>query len=116
VTNHAPIFSVNVDATGVTIEKIDPGHQGYRKASKTVIRRQRDAIELFRKLKADSKGFNGTYCFNFLDTARTFAMLRLQEQTQQIHDNLDRVLAHNGSAKPGAAIHKWAGSRSRVRS
>jgi hypothetical protein len=98
VTDRAPIFSVIIDAKGVAIEKIRPKGRGYRKAQKSVILRQRDAIERFRKLKASGK-FNGTYHFQFLDSAKTFAMLRLHAMEHAVQDNLDRVEAYDGTAK-----------------
>jgi hypothetical protein len=97
--SHDPIFKVIVDAKGVVLERIKRKHAGYRKAKKTAILRQRDAIELFRRLKTARKGFNGTYAFNFLDTARTFALLRLKASESEIQDNLDRILAYDGSLK-----------------
>jgi hypothetical protein len=99
MSRHEPIFKVIVDARGVVLERVKRKHPGYRKARKAAILRQRDAIELFRKLKATRKGFNGTYAFNFLDTARTFAILRLKASESEIQDNLDRILAYDGSAK-----------------
>ena len=96
----APIFSVTIDAKGVALDRIEPGHRGHRKAAKDAILRQRDAIELFRKLKTAGKGLNGVYCFHFLESARTFAMLHLQGREHEVQDNLDRVLAYDGSAKP----------------
>ena len=99
VIKRAPIFKVIVDAKGVTLKRIKRGRPGYRKARKRAIIRQRDAIELFRKLKTTRKGFNGSYAFHFLDTARTFAMLRLQAKERAIQDNLDQVLAYDGSTK-----------------
>ena len=99
MSDHAPIFQVTIDANGVVLEKIKRKHAGYRKAKKAAVLRQRDAIELFRKLKTGRKGLNGAYAFNFLDTARTFAMLRLQAQESAIQDNLDRILAYDGSTK-----------------
>ena len=99
MSDHAPIFQVTVDAEGVVLQKLKRKHPGYRKARKAAVLRQRDAIELFRKLKSARKGFNGTYAFHFLDTARTFAMLRLQARQGELQDNLDRVLAYDGSAK-----------------
>ena len=100
MTDSAPIFNVIIDAKGVALEKIEPGRPGYRKASKGVILRQRDAIELYQKLKAagDGDGFHGTYSFQFLDTAKTFAMLRLQAMEHGIQDNLDQVQAYDGTA------------------
>lgn len=99
MTHRAPIFKVVVDSKGVALEKIKQGRPDYRKARKGAILRQRDAIELFRKLKTVRKGFNGSYTFHFLDTARTFAMLHLQAKEREIQENLDRVLAYDGSAK-----------------
>jgi len=99
VSDRKPIFKVIVDAKGVVLVKLKQGRPGYRKARKSAILRQRDAIELFRKLKKAGKGFVGTYAFNFLETARTFAMLRLQARQREVQDNLDRVLAYDGSAK-----------------
>jgi len=99
VIKRAPIFKVIVDAKGVTLKRIKRGRPGYRKARKRAIIRQRDAIELFRKLKTAGKGFDGSYAFHFLETARTFAMLRLQAKERAIQDNLDQVLAYDGSTK-----------------
>ncbi|MEK7435537.1 MAG: hypothetical protein AAB150_01485, partial [Pseudomonadota bacterium] len=61
--------------------------------------RQRDAIERYQKLKAAGDSFYGTHSFQFLDTARTFAMLRLRAMEHEIQDNLDRVQAYDGSVK-----------------
>ena len=99
MTKHVPIFDVTIDAKGVTVKRIKQGRPGYRKALKRAIIRQRDAIELFRKLKAAGKGFNGSYAFHFLETARTFAMLGLQAKESEIQDNLDRILLYDGSTK-----------------
>jgi hypothetical protein len=99
VTDRAPIFSVTIDAKGVHLEKIEPGRTGYSKASKNLILRQRDAIELYQKLKAAGDSFHGSYSFQFLDTAKTFAMLRLRAMELEIQDNLDRVQAYDGAAK-----------------
>jgi hypothetical protein len=90
---------VVVDSKGVALERIKRGRRGYRKARKQAILRQRDGIELFRKLNKSGKRFAGTYAFHFLETARTFAMLRLQAQLREVQDNLDKVLAYDGSTK-----------------
>lgn len=95
----APIFSVTIDAKGVALKRIEPRGRGYRKASKKVVLRQRDALELHRKLKAAGKDHEGVYVFQFLDTARTFAMLHLQAMEHAIQNNMDRVLAFDGTAK-----------------
>ena len=94
-----PIFRVTISAHGVAVDRIDPGHSGYRKASKTMILRQRDAIEHFRNLKTAGKGYDGVHCFQFLDSARTFAMLRLQAMEHDVQKNLDRVLAFDQAEK-----------------
>ena len=99
MTDRTPIFSVIVDAKGITLKKIEPGHPGYRKASKNVILRQRDGIERYQKLKASGDSFFGTHSFQFLDTAKTFAMLRLRAMEHAIQDNLDQVQAYDGTAK-----------------
>ena len=99
MTDSAPIFNVIIDAKGVAVEKIKPGRPGYRKASKGVILRQRDAIERYQKLKASGDSFHGTHSFQFLDTAKTFAMLRLRAMEHEIQDNLDQVQAYDGAAK-----------------
>ena len=99
MSDHLPIFQVTVDAHGVVLKKLKRKQAGYRKARKGAILRQRDAIELFRKLKSGRKGFSGTYAFHFLDTARTFALLRLQARQGELEDNLDRVLAYDGNRK-----------------
>ena len=93
MANRKPMFSVTINANGVAIAKIEPKDRLYRKAVKSAIYLQRDAIELFRKLKASRRRFNGVYCFHFLDSARTFALLRLQMQEGEVQDNLDHVLA-----------------------
>ena len=99
MTKHDPIFDVIIDAKGVTVQRIKRGRPGYRKAKKRAIMRQRDAIELFRKLKITGRGFDGRYAFHFLETARTFAMLRLQAKEREIQDNFDQLLAYDGSTK-----------------
>ena len=99
MTDSAPIFNVIIDAKGIVLEKIEPGRPGYRKASKGVILRQRDAIERYQKLKASGDSFHGTHSFQFLDTAKTFAMLRLRAMEHEMQDNLDQVQAYDGAAK-----------------
>jgi len=99
VTDNAPIFNVIIAAKSVTLEKVKPGRPGYRKASKDAILRQRDAIERYQKLKAARDGFLGTHSFQFLDTAKTFAVLYLRALDQEIQDNLDRVLSYDGTEK-----------------
>lgn len=101
MSDNAPIFNVIIDAKGVVLRKIEPGSAGYRKASRNVILRERDAIERYRNLKAAGESFDGVYCFQFLDTAKTFAMLRLEAMEHEIQDNLDQVQAYDGSAKSG---------------
>lgn len=99
MTASTPIFNVIIDAKGVALQKIEPGRPGYGKASKNLILRQRDAIERHQKLKSGGEGFYGTYSFQFLDTAKTFAMLRLRAMDNQIQDNLDRIQAYDGAVK-----------------
>ena len=99
MNDSATIFNVIIDAKGVTLTKIEPGRPGYRKASKGLILRQRDAIERYQELKAAGSSFDGTYSFQFLDTAKTFAMLRLRAMDNQIQDNLDRIQAYDGAVK-----------------
>ena len=101
MTDSAPIFTVTIDAKGVSLATIEPGRPGYRKAGKDVILRQRDAIELYQKLKAAGDSFHGTHSFQFLDTAKTFAMLRLRAMEHEIQDNLDRVQSYGGPEKSG---------------
>lgn len=103
MSDRGPIFKVIVNSKGVALERIKRGRPGYRKAKKSAILRQRDAIELFRKLKASGKGVAGSYTFHFLDTARTFAMLQLQARQAAIQDNLDQILAFDGSKNRSAA-------------
>ena len=99
MSDHAPIFKVLVDARGVVLQRVKRKRPEYRKLSKRAILRQRDAIELFRKLKLGGKGFDGAYAFHFLETARTFAILRLQAKESEVQDNLDQILAYDGSTK-----------------
>ena len=98
MADRAPIFSVTIDARNVGLKKIGPRRRAFRKARKKVILRQRDAIELFRKLKTSGK-FNGVYHFQSADSAKTFAMLRLHAMEQEIQDNLDRVQAYDGTGE-----------------
>jgi hypothetical protein len=99
VSDKEPVFSVIIDAQGVALRRIKPGRPGYRKARKAAIVRQRDAIDLYQKTKAEGARFAGRYSFRFLDTAKTFAMLRLEAMEHAIQDNLDRVQAYDGSSK-----------------
>jgi hypothetical protein len=99
VNDSATIYNVIIDAKGVALERIEPGRPGYRKASKGLIVRQRDAIERYQELKAAGGSFVGTYSFQFLDTAKTFAVLRLRSMESEIQDNLDQVQAYDGAAK-----------------
>ena len=99
MTDNAPIFSVIIDAKGVVLSKIEAGRPGYRKAGKNMILRERDAIERYRSLKAAGGSVDGAYSFQFVDTAKTFAMLHLEAMEHAIQDNLDRVQAYDGSAK-----------------
>ena len=99
MSTSAPIFNVIIDAKGVTLEKVEPGRPGYKKANKQMILRQRDAIERYQKLKAEGDSFQGVHSFQFLDTAKTFAMLRLRAMEHQIQDNLDRIQSYNGTTK-----------------
>ena len=98
-TETAPIFCVTIDAKRVALRKIAPGRPGYRKARSGMVLRQRDAIELYQKIKAGGKGFDGVYSFQFLHTAKTFAMLRLEAMEHAIQDNLDEVQAYDGTGK-----------------
>ena len=99
MTDKSPLYNVIIDASGISLAKLEPGGPGYRKASKGAILRQRDALERYRGLKAAGKSFHGVYSFYFLDTAKTFAMLRLAALQHEIQDNLDRVQTYDGSAK-----------------
>ena len=99
MTKPAPIFNVIIDAKGVTLEKVEPGRPGYKKANKQMILRQRDAIERYQKLKAEGDSFQGVHSFQFLDTAKTFAMLRLRAMETAVLDNLDKVQAYGESDK-----------------
>ncbi len=99
MADRAPIYKVIIDAKGVRLEKVEPGRPGYDKARKNVILRQRDAIERFRNLKIAGKGFEGVHCFQFLDSAKTFALLRLQALEHDLEANLDRVQAFDAGAK-----------------
>ena len=99
MTDRVPIFNVIIDAKGVTLEKIEPGRPGHRKASKDLVLRQRDAIERYQKLKAAGDSFDGTHSFQFLDTAKTFAMLCLRAAEHALQDNLDRVQSYDGTAR-----------------
>ena len=94
-----PIYNVIVDQQGVRLEALAPGSAKFRKAAKQVILRQRDAIERYQQLKGESDAFHGTYSFQFLDTAKTFAMLRLRQMQRMVEDNLDSVQSFGASGK-----------------
>ena len=94
-----PIYNVIVDQQGVRLERLAPGSAKYRKASKQVILRQRDAIERVQKLKAGGGRFEGVHSFQFLDTAKTFAMLTLRLKQLGVEDNLDRVQAFGAAGR-----------------
>lgn len=98
MTSTPPMFNVVIDSKRVTLRKIKPGRRGYPGARKKVILRRRDAIELFRRLKAADDGLDGVFSFQFLDTAKAFAMLFLKTAEQEVQDNLDRVQAYDGTA------------------
>jgi len=90
------LFQVTVDAKGVSLEKLKRGKPGFRQAKKRAILRQRDAIELFQRIKKARAATAGRYSFHFLDTARTFALLQLQARQAALQENLDRILAYDG--------------------
>ena len=94
-----PVFRVIINARGVALRRIKPGRPGYRKARKAMIIRQRDAIDLYQKIKAAGNRFAGRYSFRFLDTAKTFALLRLEAMEQAIQDNLDQIQVYDGTTK-----------------
>lgn len=96
MSERGPVFRVTVAPQGVAVERVKRGRPGYRKARKSAILRQRDAIELFRKLRKSRSRAPASYTFQFLDTARTFALLQLQARQSALHDNLDRILAYEG--------------------
>lgn len=99
MTARNSIYTVSITARRVAVTRVKRGQPGFRKAKKSAVMRQRDAIELFRKLKANRRRFDGSYGFDFLDTAKTFAMLCLRAQASAIEDDLDAVLAYDGKAK-----------------
>jgi hypothetical protein len=99
VSDKTPIYNVVIDAGGISLQRVDPGATGYRKARKNAVLRQRDAIERFQQQMKSGGSFSGVYSFQFLDTARTFAMLHLGALERTIHDNLDAIQAYDGSAK-----------------
>ena len=99
MSDKEPVFSVTINQQGVALRRIKPGRAGYKKARKAAIIRQRDAIDLFQKTKAAGNRFESHYSFRFLETAKTFAMLRLLAVEHAIQDNLDRVQAYDGSKK-----------------
>lgn len=94
MTKKLPLFNVTVKASGVRIEKVLPANSDYAKASQNMILRHRDAIVHFKNKSASSRRFTGTYSFQHIDTARTFAMLYLERMQQDVEDNIDRILAY----------------------
>jgi len=98
MSHKLPIYNVIIDGLGVTLQRLKPGHGRWRKARKKAVLRQRDAIERFQTLKKTGR-FDGVHSFHFLDSARTFALLRLGQLEGRIQDNLDQVLAYDGSEK-----------------
>ena len=97
MTENLPLFSVTVNAAGVSIAKVTPASPDYAKAREGMILRDRDAIKHFNKKRALRRGPRGTHSFQHLDVARTFAMLCLEDVQQGVADNIDRVLAYDGS-------------------
>ncbi|MBT8146301.1 MAG: hypothetical protein KJN90_05565 [Gammaproteobacteria bacterium] len=86
-----PIYTVTVEATEVSIEKLDPSEECYSKAFDNVILRERDAFEICRKNEESKTLQNGVYYFLTLENAKSFAMLQLKVVEQAIEDNLDRI-------------------------
>jgi hypothetical protein len=101
MSHKLPIYNVTIDGLGVTLERLKPGHGRWRKARKKAVLRQRDAIERFQALKKSGR-FDGVHSFQFLDSARTFALLRLGLLESRLQDSLDQVLAYDGSKKSSA--------------
>ncbi len=99
MSKDSPIYNVIIGSKGATLRKIKPGKRGYAGASKKAILRQRDAIELFQRLKTSKGGLDGVFSFRLLDTAKAFAMLYLEAAERQVQDNLDRVQAYDGKAE-----------------
>ena len=96
MSDHPSIYRATLGSHGVSLEKVERGRPGYKKAAKAAIVRQRDAIERYRKLKASGKGVEGKHDFRFLESARTFAILHLQGREREVQDNLDRILEYDG--------------------
>lgn len=90
------LYNVTVNAGGVAIQKLAAASPGYAKAKEKMILRDRDAILRFNELNASRKRLTGSYSFQHLDSARTFAMLCLEDRQQRLADNIDRVLAYDG--------------------
>ena len=105
MNDSAPVFTVSIDGGRVDLLKIEPDRPGYKKANKKAILRQRDALELHLKLKAEGK-IDGVYAFRYLDTARTFAMLHLMAVEHAIQDNIDRILNYAGVARSHEGVAK----------
>ena len=99
MSDKEPVVSVIINQHGVALRRIKQGRPGYKKARKAAIIRQRDAIDLFQKTKAAGNRFDARYSFRFIETAKTFAMLRLLAMELAIQDNLDRIQAYDGSKK-----------------
>jgi hypothetical protein len=106
VSKKDTIYSVFINGPSVVVRRLKPGHGGYRKAHKKMILRHRDAIERFQTLKKSRKSFNGLHSFQFLDSARTFAMLHLALLESQVQGTLDQVLAYDGSKKSSLRAEK----------
>jgi hypothetical protein len=96
MTDKPTLFNVLIDATGVILYKLEPGRRGYAGAKKNVILRERDAIKLFQDKKTRGDSFDGSYHFQSLQNAKTFALLRLKALEQGLEDNLDRIQTYDG--------------------
>ena len=99
----SPIYNVVIRQNDVTINKLEPDQRGYAKANRDLILRERDAIELFQRRKTEGGDYDGTYSFRFLETAKTFAMLRLKTVEEEIEDSLDKVQTYNGDTPSTAS-------------
>lgn len=97
MTKQQPLFQVIVNAKGVSIEKLTASSPSYAKAAKDAVLRDRDAILLFNRISAGKRP-GGTYSFQHLDAARTFAMLHLENRNQAVADNIDQILAYDGAS------------------
>jgi hypothetical protein len=92
------LYRVNISADEqVNISRLTPKMRGYRQAQDNVILRERIAIETFLANRDAAETIDNSYYFASIDNARSFALLHLQWQEQQLAAIIDQVQQYDGT-------------------